>query len=53
MISQEAAVGIATATYQPIGVGSSLLEIISLALLAVAIIVLALVFLSIRKMAKK
>ncbi len=53
LISQEAAVGIATATYQPIGVGSSLLEIISLALLAVAVIVLALVFLSIRKMAKK
>ena len=52
-IDGEAAISIAAATYQPLGLASSGLQIVSLVLLAIAVVMLALVYLGIRKQSKK
>ena len=52
-IPGEATITIAAATYQPLGLASSVLQIVSLVLLAIAVVMLALVYLGIRKQSKK
>ncbi len=49
----DAAIGIAAATYQPLGFSSSILQIVTIALLAVIAVVMTLVLFGIRRMPKK
>ncbi len=53
LIPAEATIFIALPTYQPVGLASSGLQIVSLVLLAIAVVILALVYMGIRKQAKK
>jgi hypothetical protein len=48
-----ATIAIAGATYEPLGLTTSLLPIISIVILAIAVVMLALVYLGIRKLSKK
>jgi len=48
-----AAIQYTVPTYQPVGLATSALPLVEIALLAVAVVMLALVFFSIRKLAKK
>ena len=49
----EAAIFVAAPTYQPLGLASSGLQIVSLVLLAIAVVMLALVYMGIRRLARK
>ena len=48
-----AAISIAIATYQPFGVATSIIPIVSLVLLGLAVVMLALLYMSMRKQTKK